>query len=150
MLEFIQEIHQAFVVSFDRGGDFDFHQPSGIGSVLVKRNRVGTQTSRMRQLSKVFADRGLARARGTEVRGKEFVPLFFVGGKFRAEFVETRIVRPVGFLHQFQASYLIRGDSWPFIELVIDAQKNDVERQNDDEAPADDCLTLLNNYAHLK
>src|SRR5258707_1359505 len=150
MLEFIQKIHQAFVISLDCGADIDFHQPSGIGSVLVKRNCVGAQTSRMRQLSKVFADRGIAGTRGTEVRGKEFVPLFFIGGEFRAGFFVARVVRPGGFFLQLETSYLIRSDSRPFIELVIDAQKNDVKRQNDDEAPADDCFTLLNNYAHLK
>src|SRR5258708_18240585 len=99
MLEFIQKIHQAFVISLDCGADIDFHQPSGIGSVLVKRNCVGAQTSRMRQLSKVFADRGIAGTRGTEVRGKEFVPLFFIGGDFTFEFFSSPALLPAWVIH---------------------------------------------------
>src|ERR1700730_5113637 len=113
--------------------------------MLVERNRVGAQSGRMRQLPQIFADRGIARARGTEMRGEEFIPLLFVGGKLRAEFVEPRIVRPVGFFHQLQAFYFLRRDSRSLIELVVDAQKYDVQPQDDYEAPADDCFALLNN-----
>src|SRR5580704_17611473 len=95
MLEFIQKVYQACVVSLDGGDNFDLHQASGIGSALVEGNRIRPQTSRVRQLSKIFADSGIPRARRTEMGGKEFVPLFFVGWEFRTEFIEARVVRPI-------------------------------------------------------
>src|SRR5260370_6512628 len=84
VLEFVQKINQALVVTFDGRGNVDLHQASGIGIVLVKRNVVRPQTGRMGQLSEVLADGRIPRARGAEMRRKEFDPLFFVRGQFRA------------------------------------------------------------------
>src|ERR1700674_3561394 len=150
MLEFVQEIHQALVVSLDGGGNFYLHQAPIVRIMLMECNRVRPQTGRMRQLAKVFAYGGISGARGTEMRRKEFVPLLFVHGQFGTEFVKAPIVRPVGFFQHIQALDFIRGDSWRLVEPVIDSDENHIEPQNDDEYPARHRFADLKHFAHLR
>ena len=83
------------------------------------------------------------------MRGKECVPILFIRGDFAPESLQAGIVRAVGLFQHFQAPQVARLNVWGLVQPPIHAEQDQIRGQNDDHAPADDYVTMLNALFHF-